>query len=168
MVAVTRPDRWLVEEKTSTPRFSRKARVLVDFIFLETQGRSSWLRKRLATGVPPGLQLEFSEASEIYRSDVVFSWRQSAAIAPSHHHRDEFQPVIPQRVALQQSPPPLHRSSIFCSNPNRLDKAVIVIDRMTGVKCVGLIQTRKRKQAEPQILRFLLSSVLKFFLFGAK
>jgi hypothetical protein len=52
--------------------------------------------------------VEFFKAWEIYRSDVVQV--EATAHGDLHHHRhDEFQPVIPWQVALQQSLPPLHR-----------------------------------------------------------
>ena len=48
---------------------------------------------------------------------------QAATPLPPPHRLDESQPVIPQRVALQQSPPPLHQpvssSTPSAGNVNR-------------------------------------------------
>jgi len=41
---------------------------------------------------------------------------------PGAHRLDEFQPVIPWRVALPQSPPPLHRPASEC------DKVVLPVE----------------------------------------
>jgi hypothetical protein len=39
--------------------------------------------------------------------------KQAAGPLPPSHRLDESQPVIPQRVALQQCPPPLHQPDSF-------------------------------------------------------
>lgn len=39
--------------------------------------------------------------------------KQSIAPPPPSHRLDESQPVIPRRVALLQSPPPLHQPTSF-------------------------------------------------------
>jgi hypothetical protein len=72
---------------------------------------------------PGGNRLEFSEAwKSIAPMDL--RWKQPAWAASTDHRHDEFQPAIPWRVALQQSPPPLRRLSVFCntlpSSQNRL------------------------------------------------
>lgn len=62
-----------------------------------------------------GERVEFFKAWEIYRSDVALV--EATAHGDLHHHRhDEFQPVIPWQVALQQSLPPLHRLELLCGN----------------------------------------------------
>jgi hypothetical protein len=42
---------------------------------------------------------------------------KQAAPLPASHRLDESQPVIPQRVALQQNPPPLHQP-VLSSTPS--------------------------------------------------
>jgi hypothetical protein len=69
----------------------------------------------------PSRRCEFFKASEIFHSDVSSSvWKPPAKVASPQHRRDEFQPVIPWQVALQQSLPPLHRLHPLCRNGDRL------------------------------------------------
>ena len=56
---------------------------------------SSWLKNLgRSTAFRPGSAQTVKDAPEVLRPT---------------HRRDEFRPAIPQRVARQQSPPPLHR-----------------------------------------------------------
>jgi len=72
---------------------------------------------------PGGNRLEFSEAWKSI-APMYPRWKQPVWAASTDHRHDEFQPAIPWRVALQQSPPPLRRLSVFCntlpSSQNRL------------------------------------------------
>jgi hypothetical protein len=71
---------------------------------------------------PGGNRLEFSEAwKSIAPMDL--RWKQPAWAASTDHRHDEFQPAIPWRVALQQSPPPLRRLSVFCNTPSQFAKS---------------------------------------------
>ena len=57
--------------------------------------------------------MSFLRHQEIYQSDVggllIRKLGAAWAAAPSTHRLDEFPLAIPWRVALQQSPPPLHQ-----------------------------------------------------------
>jgi len=61
----------------------------MDFSFLTNLGRSTAPR-------PGSAQAAVKDAPEVLRPT---------------HRRDEYRPAIPQRVARQQSPPPLHRQA---------------------------------------------------------
>jgi hypothetical protein len=71
---------------------------------------------------------EFSEAWGIYRSDVERRSREAASVhrSPALIGVDEFQPVIPWRVALQQRPPPLHRPRSEC------DKVILPVENFAA------------------------------------
>jgi hypothetical protein len=65
---------------------------------------------------------------------------------PGAHRLDEFQPVIPWRVALPQSPPPLHRPASEC------DKVVSPVENFAangehGLNCLS--QPRGQPQYPP-------------------
>ena len=71
----------------------------------------------------PSPRREFFEAWEIFRSDVGFSaWKPPRRVASPQHRHDEFQPVIPRQVALQQSLPPLHRLPPIVAQGRRVGK----------------------------------------------
>jgi hypothetical protein len=59
-------------------------------------------------------QIAILAKHKIYRSDVA-RWKPPQWAVSTDHRHDEFQPAIPWRVALQQSPPPLHRLASFCN-----------------------------------------------------
>src|SRR5208337_62936 len=98
--------------KTARPRWST--------------GMPRW-RESKSTGLDPpsaaNTGRSFLRHGEIYRSDVASGRRQTARPASRHDdRRDEFPPVIPRRVALQQSPPPLHRLASILQHPSPVRK----------------------------------------------
>jgi len=110
-------------------RILRKARVLVDFTFSKPAGAVV-----ASTSVPAAVclatpSLSFFRHGKSIAPMWLCSRRRPNPVASNPHRHNEFQPLIPWRVALQQCPPPLHRLTILCSYT--LDKAVIVIDGMT-------------------------------------
>src|SRR5271157_1452231 len=80
----------------------------------------------LAQGCQDGEKVKVLASTRrlLYRSDVASPGRRQTARPASRHddRRDEFPPVIPWRVALQQSPPPLHRLVSILQHPSPVRK----------------------------------------------
>ena len=67
--------------------------------------------------------MSFLRHEEIYRSDVAQGWEATISAASQHSSAAmSFQPAIPWRVALQQSPPPLRRPPTILRTGNRRAK----------------------------------------------
>ena len=64
--------------------------------------------------------MSFLRHEEIYRSDVAKGWEATRSSASQHSSAAmSFQPAIPWRVALQQSPPPLRRLATILRQSER-------------------------------------------------
>jgi putative transposase len=69
-----------------------------------------------------GATMSFFRHGEIYQSDVGNSSGERPKSRPPTHRSDESPAVIPRRVALQQSSPPLHQPSVILKEKRKFEK----------------------------------------------
>ena len=93
--------------------------------------------------------MSFLRHEEIYRSDVRpgYSWSGNPWSPPQRSSAAmSFQSAIPWRVALRQSPPPLHRLATILNNPLR---RTMIFQRTATTPLTSCLSPRVHSRLHP-------------------